>query len=867
MGPSYAANPVTMEVSSPLALTDKPFSVQVRFRRWFPIAVTLSNTGEPVKASLTLKLSSSGGEQGATSTFTTEVDLPTVARKRVWLYGRVERGESDQATVSLRGPGIETIENKFDLRTPDAGTRVLLTISDSDEKLSYLSTLDNRRLGVAEEMNNANFGISVDATRQGVNPNQTRRYVSPLGKSHEWIPERAIGLDAVDAIVLQDFPHTALSPLQLTALRGYVASGGTLVVLGGAQWQRLSSSPLADLWPVTPAASSPASASEVLLLVNNYVTQSNLDAGDRLGGAPVILTRSRMKPDAALVAGTSSAPLITLSRSGAGQVIFLAMDPTQPPFLGWSGLGELWATVFAKTKRVSRIESVDARLEMPGYSPTSTNRYPYGSPYQILDVSADSTANLASEMVKSPQLRTPPVSYIAWFLALYVFVLVPVNYCVLRYFDRRELAWVSVPVIVLAFSLISYFAALRIKGSIVRTRHVNIVQGALNSGVARADTIFWLFSPRKSTYEIVASDPQVVAAPYLDGVRDNTRDEATIWQPPTNAPFTVRDTMINMWDYKSFVGQAVVNIGSGVTVRPKGDALEIVNNSNTNLHGVVLVNGGHVLAYGDLRAGQSTSQARSREGSDTVEPSLRGAVERVTEISRIYPPDGSNAYQKMAQGALSLALGSQFGKSNQGLMLIAWAKEPLTRLSAAGEDPESQDVTLWVLRAPEGLKVAASLANSQQAVVRLVDSETVMRRNQSRNVYGNDEILPRIHTYEGEFADAARLDNVAVSLSGLIQNSYSSYTYDPYAGRNEEINRRTLKPVSRVEMWNFQQRRWQTLSGQSTKAANRTGWSWNGTLAGGVLQQCLRRPDNLVRLRVLVPHGIVKINSLRLASS
>ncbi|MBV9470666.1 MAG: hypothetical protein JOZ57_15615, partial [Abitibacteriaceae bacterium] len=50
----YAAGPITMELGSPLALTEKPLALQVRQGRWFPVAVTLSNTGDPVHATLSL---------------------------------------------------------------------------------------------------------------------------------------------------------------------------------------------------------------------------------------------------------------------------------------------------------------------------------------------------------------------------------------------------------------------------------------------------------------------------------------------------------------------------------------------------------------------------------------------------------------------------------------------------------------------------------------------------------------------------------------------------------------------------------------------------------------------------------------------
>lgn len=855
-GLAQPKNPVGMELASPLAITDKPFSVLTRFRRWFPIGVTLSNSGDPVRGTLTLKLFASGGDTGAVSTFVTEVDLPTVARKRVWLYGRLERGECDQAEVTLRGRGIETLVTRFDLRAPDAGARVVLTISDSDEKLAYLGGIGNRRLGIVEDLNDDTQmpGSAPNiATKNGVNPNATRRWVQALGKGREWIPDRWIGLDAVDAVVLQDFPHTALTPQQIPALRGYVASGGALIVLGGANWQRLATSPLADLWPVTPTASTVASSAEVRSLVANYVTKANLDGGDRLGGAPVLMTRGTLKPGAQFEVGSEKSPLLALNRSGAGQVLFLAVDPTQPPFLGWSGLGELWATVFGKTKRANRLEGVDARLEMPAYSPsTGYGRYGNAYGYEGNGVS-EPTTSLWTEMVRSPQLRTPPVSYIAWFLALYVFCLVPVNYCVLRYLDRRELAWVTVPIIVVGFSMMSYFAAVRIKGTVVRTRHVNIVQSSAGSGVARADAMMWLFSPRKSTYSVQGDDPAMIVAPYLDGVRDSNRDEATIVEP-ADASFQIRDTLVNMWDFKTFVGQSVVGIGGGIAVQPTKTGLQISNNSKTNLQGVVVVSGGRVVAYGDVGAGQSTSKVLSQEGNGNIDPSQMGAIQRASDLNRIFPVDGAGARQNMAKSALSVALGTNYGKSFEGAMLLAWSREAVARVAAQGEAPQGQDVTLWLVRLPENLSIGERKADtSEQASVKLVDIENIGQRR----------------IYEADFATAnAPTRSIEVRVRGAFEDQNYMYgnrynrRYNPRTGQYDNQNWSKTAPLTRVEAWNFSTRQWQAIGTQSKATKAGRQWSWSSRVDGSPLRNLVRE-DGTMRLRFGMPHQMVRIQAVR----
>ena len=85
---AQVAPPLTMSVDSPLSriapLSDapinpnivRPLSVMARFGSWFPIAVTLNNTGEAVSGRVELRLTSSAGDMGAVSTFVSDVDLP-----------------------------------------------------------------------------------------------------------------------------------------------------------------------------------------------------------------------------------------------------------------------------------------------------------------------------------------------------------------------------------------------------------------------------------------------------------------------------------------------------------------------------------------------------------------------------------------------------------------------------------------------------------------------------------------------------------------------------------------------------------------------------------------------------------------------
>jgi hypothetical protein len=579
-GAAYAADPVTMQVGSPLARTVEPLANQVKTGRWFPVAVTLANTGEAVQGRLELRLLASGGQNEREAVFYTEVELPAnQARKRVWLYGRSDGEEFDSARVTFSGRGFRSLSLLFNLTATELGTRNLLTVSDNEERLDYLSGFNNRKLANADE-------LRIAASTQTLTNGQG--FVRPLGTMRDLLPDRWIGLESVDMVVLQDFPHAALGPEQISALRGYVAAGGTLLVPGGANWQRLAQSPLADMWPLTPASSNTIPNAQVQQIVRRYLPNNGaLDGADRLGGAPVLVTRGVLRPGARVLASMSGEPLLLVRDMGAGRVLFLTADPTKPPFLGWRGLAPLWIDLFAHMGKVRRLEYVDR-----GAMPFMGNNFnQFGGPSYTDTPPSNPTGQMLQSIRRLAQLRTPDTSVIAWFLALYVFCLVPVNYFVLRSLDRRELAWVTVPIIAVAFSFASYIAARNIKGTELLTRHINIVQSAGTSGVARADSMLWFFSPRRASYNISSDNPQMVAGDYIDP-SDPTRPEVErtslyVLQPDAGRSFRVEDIGVNMWSEDKLIGEGVVNVGRGVSVQPTQNGFSVRNDSPFDMRGAV----------------------------------------------------------------------------------------------------------------------------------------------------------------------------------------------------------------------------------------------------------------------------------------
>lgn len=884
--PAHAADPITMQVASPLALTATPLSIQVKVGRWFPVAVTLGNTGDAVQGRLQLRLTANGGPAERDAVFYADVDLPAnQARKRVWLYGRADGQQFDGAIVSFAGRGFKTLAAPLALISADLGTRLILTISDADEKLSYLSGLTNRALGVPEELSAA-AGASLPPT------GGRQTYVRPLGASRDLVPDRWIGFEAADMVVLQDFPHSALTPEQIAALRGYVACGGVLLVPGGANWQRLAQSPLNDLWPVLPTSSAAATPSEVREIVSRALAgEENLSGADRLGGAPVVLTRGALRPDARRVLSTASgAPLLATRDIGAGRVVFLAMEPTKPPFLGWRGLEGLWVDLARQTPKLNRLESID-RLGQPfGFNQFNQRRYPGYNPQPI--PSSDATGEMLRVIRSLPQLQTPPTSVIAWFLALYVFCLVPINYFVLRAFDKRELAWVTVPLIAVAFSVASYAAARSIKGSDLLTRHINIVQGAGNGGTARADAVLWLYSPRRAAYDVASDNPQMAVGDYVppeDASGTANASSLAVRQPDASRSFRVEGADVKMWDEAQFIGQSVVNVGRGVSVQATGAGFKVRNDTPFDLRGAVLVTGGQVRACGDIKAGGAAAAGEVAGGVHVAGGDMIGRIENAAKLDEVFPPltarqgaTNDSTPRQLADSALRAALGRNFGAMPPGALLIAWSREPAAALSIEGETPRAQNVTLFVFRLPRALLDSAPARRGAPRLSRAVNAE-VQTSEQISGGASQPKTGARIITYDcdlPEATDGPDTDTTTAtrrwSSVEIIARAESYDTLPPIRGlsplhldlRNNRLD--TWQPLPTPSAPRVSMAIRSQLPGRPPQRMShlmRKVWDYRARLTPAQIAQCVRLRDGVVKVRVRLAYPAIKVQMLQVRAT
>ena len=306
------------------------------------------------------------------------------------------------------------------------------------------------------------------------------------------------GLSSLDVLIVNDIDTTGLAAAQQKALRDWVTAGGHLIVGGGPN-AALTTAGLAALLPVTGLT--PKTLSDLPTLAG-YVGETIPDLGPYLAAIP-------QSTQGQVLVYQENDPLLVSQNVGKGRVSYFALDFGLAPMNGWAGNDAFWENL---------LDPVEANL-------------PYFATQDAVRSINNTLANISVATLPSPAL-------LIGFLCLYMIVLVPVNYLVLKWFKRREWAWVTIPVLILLFSLVGYIGGFRSRGGQALLRQVSIIQQTNGSATDQSETaaivdnFLGLYSPSRNRYTLKFSDGMLVqptdGGSGFNGVQDSGSNPTTI---------------------------------------------------------------------------------------------------------------------------------------------------------------------------------------------------------------------------------------------------------------------------------------------------------------------------------------------------
>jgi hypothetical protein len=577
--------------------------------------------------------------------FTLPVELPAGARKRLVLYV-LPNNFSRQIEVSLVSGDEKLASQKVQLNPQPTITYLVGLLSPDRGALSLIETIE----------------------LPGI-----KRPVTSVDVSTDELSETFEGLRSFDLLVMNDMDTSSLSPAQVDAIDTWVRQGGRLVVAGGAGAERTLSGLAAQGELVTQEV-------DKLPGLEEYI------GGEKpiLVPGPFLLT-SMASTTARTLSAQDDLPIVQEWTTDRGWINFVGLDLAGSPFDAWNGTVDFWQ-----------------KLVSPGAA------FPEGSP---VDMSARQqfASGMAYPLNNLPMLDLPSVRGLALLLSIYVLLVGPINYLVLRQQKRMHLAWISIPAITLIFAAASFGVGYALHGSDIFINKIAILQ-PLPSGKAKVDSFIGLFSPARRAYSVRLDGAGLVSPlnPYLDPW---TNPE--ISGSPTGRaisllqgdPDYVNGLSVDQWSMQSFLSegaqmdfgqiQAELHLENGRIVG------ELHNQSNYALQDVSLIMGSKFVRLGDVPRGASVPIDMPL--ADPSSPNFGSPISYALYEKEITGANGPPPRQIEVRRAIIEALfertppyisakrtGSGDAYLTQTPVMIGWIDQAPPEVSLAGVQPAQQ---------------------------------------------------------------------------------------------------------------------------------------------------------------------------------
>ena len=115
----------------------------------------------------------------------------------------------------------------------------------------------------------------------------------------------------------------------------------------------------------------------------------------------------------------------------------------------------------------------------------------------------DLATQLRASLEQFRGVKLIPFGWVAFFIFLYILLIGPGDYFFLKkVLKRMELTWITFPTIVVAVSLVAYYAAYLLKGNDLLVNQVDVVDVDQVNGLVRGSTWASMFSPQNRDYTI-----------------------------------------------------------------------------------------------------------------------------------------------------------------------------------------------------------------------------------------------------------------------------------------------------------------------------------------------------------------------------
>jgi hypothetical protein len=402
-------------------------------------------------------------------------------------------------------------------------------------------------------------------------------------------------LDCVDIVIL-DQPPSAMREESLKCLQDWTVAGGTVILTAGAC---TDAGEAGRRWPLPRPAAGPVAADGLKMLAPLF--------GEYEKHLISIPFQAYDVPPVERILGDRNGAVLAAADVGAGRVVALGFD--------WRQM-ELRDRMFIEGARHAIWSSLIS-LSRPAEE-----------------------KSLSRDLVTPDEAKAKFLTrYIAVFLALYVLILGPVNWLVLRKMKKLEYGIVTLPAGAVLFAVIAFALglALRSDRTILREAEVVLVH---NSDRGLLMGTAGVMAPDRNPYTLSLADAGSVIVPDRQGSwgPETTRlKDMPVYD--TSSGFSLANAKIGMWSIRYFSVRGIVPLGGSMagalSLGAGGISGTLTNSTAVTIRDAVLFHRWNRVLLGTMEPGSS------RAVSLPLSPASRKIFGKCSNCGRFHGSDGS----------------------------------------------------------------------------------------------------------------------------------------------------------------------------------------------------------------------------------
>ena len=382
------------------------------------------------------------------------------------------------------------------------------------------------------------------STNEDARSRDNYRLLAPRIENYVPLSTNPLTWTSLAYVLWDDFDAELLTLAHQRAMLDWLHWGGQLVISGPSSLDSLRGTFLEPHLPATSEGTEPITAANLAEMDEAW---TDSDEPWRVRREWLGEKLATVLDSTTLVGTPEGRPLVVERRVGRGRIVVTAFSLSQSELKGWSGCDAFFNDCLLRrpvgtvvdARRNSRLRifsrdanprSRDAMWRMFGDRPgmgAASPQYMFSNSNDMDDLGRETAGpgvcgwddfNRVSQVARSSlqeaaKIVIPDATFVLRVLAIYLIVLVPLNWAVFRALGRVEWAWVAAPVISIVFALIVIRLAQLDIGFIRSRTEIGVVE--LYEGHSRAHVTRYtaLYTSLATNYVVTFDDPSGLMQP------------------------------------------------------------------------------------------------------------------------------------------------------------------------------------------------------------------------------------------------------------------------------------------------------------------------------------------------------------------